>query len=431
MKTPSVLNIEELYKIYQSHPVIGTDTRNLPESCIFFALKGNNFNGNKFAKQALDSGAAYCVVDEFQEENDKFILVENVLQTLQQLAAYHRQQLNIPFVAIAGSNGKTTTKELVHSVLSQKFNVATTPGNLNNHIGVPLTLLKINELHEIAVVEIGANHLQETAFLCEIIKPNFGLITNNGKDHLEGFGILENVRIANGELFDYLKKVSGKVFVSSFQPDLMQMSQGLERITYGANDDDYVQGEADEDFETLYVNLFSPKWASINTQLFGKFNLENVLAAVAIGTYFGVEFEKIIEAIEAYQPKLNRSQMIEVEGIKYILDAYNANPSSMLSALESFFSAKFRRRGLILGDMLELGDFSRQEHNAIIEYLKTQKVDDLWLVGEEFAKTPKLKNAKYYLTAEEMKPDFLRNKKIGFTYLIKGSRRLKLEELLM
>src|SRR6187431_199786 len=350
-----LMMIEELYKIYQLYPSVQTDTRKLKAGDIFFALKGPSFNGNSFAKKAVEAGAAFVVIDEREYEIDgKTLLVPDVLSSLQELALYHRKQFNIPFIAITGSNGKTTTKELIHAVLSSSFKTYTTEGNLNNHIGIPLTILKIKPDAEMAVIEMGAYHLKEIASYCQIATPTHGLITNCGKAHLEGFGSEENVRKAKGELFDFLRHYNGGAFVMWDYEYLQELSKGIQIIyKYGTRDADIV-GNIWKNDPFLEVNFTKSFIGKIKTNLVGGYNLPNVLAAVAVGKYFKIEDGKIKEAIEAYLPSNSRSQLLQKGTNKIILDAYNANPSSMNFAIENFSAMEGENKTLVLGSMAEL-----------------------------------------------------------------------------
>ncbi|MEN9549581.1 MAG: hypothetical protein RIR12_2172 [Bacteroidota bacterium] len=424
------MNIEELYAIYLQYPSVQTDTRKLTAGDIFFALKGDNFNGNRFAAKAIEAGAVYAVIDEAAYEiPGKTFLVPNVLTALQQLAKHHRQQFNIPFLAITGSNGKTTTKELVHAVLSSSFKTYTTDGNLNNHIGVPLTILKIKKDAAIAVIEMGANHQREIASYCEYALPTHGLITNCGKAHLEGFGGVEGVRKGKGELFDYLRTHNGTAFVMWDYEYLHEMSKGISPIIkYGAGNAD-VEGVAIKSEPFLQVKM--NKGASIDiikTQLVGDYNLPNVLAAVVVGKHYGIQDSKIKEAIEAYSPSNSRSQMLEKGTNRIILDAYNANPSSMKLAIENFAKINASKKVLLLGAMAELGDESITEHEAIVSLLQQHKWNNVVLVGGDFLKIkhPFIS----FSTAAEAKP-WLQQQELNNTHLlIKGSRSMKMETVL-
>ncbi|MFN8265612.1 MAG: UDP-N-acetylmuramoyl-tripeptide--D-alanyl-D-alanine ligase [Chitinophagaceae bacterium] len=424
------MQIETLYSLYKQYPVIQTDTRKLGKDELFFALKGANFNGNKFAKQALDQGAAYVIADEdpgFTDE--RLILVDDVLHTLQQLARYHRQQFNIPFLAITGSNGKTTTKELIHAVLSSHYKTYTTEGNLNNHIGIPLTILKVKEDAEMAVIEMGANHQREIAAYCLYTLPTHGLITNVGKAHLEGFGGIEGVKKGKGELYDYLRENNGIIFMNNDYDYLHEMSKGINNIiTYGTSHAQ-TTGELFKSEPFLEVKITSNETIGmISTQLVGAYNLPNVLSAVAVGSCFQVPPQKIKSAIEAYTPSNSRSQML-VRGTNHIiLDAYNANPSSMKAAVENFARLAAEHKIVLLGAMAELGDESLEEHNALIELLSRYKWDQVVLVGGDFLKT-KHPYLNFNNSAEAAQ--WFKNQNITNSHLlIKGSRSMQMEKIL-
>lgn len=420
------MNIIELYEIYKQYPNIQTDTRKLQKDDLFFALKGPNFNANAFAETALQSGAAFAIIDDASyNTNAKMILVEDALSTLQQLALYHRNQFNIPFIAITGSNGKTTTKELIHAVMSSHFKTYTTSGNFNNHIGVPLTILKIREDAEMAVIEMGANHRGEIASYCEYTRPTHGLITNVGKAHLEGFGGYEGVKKGKGELFDYLRLADGTAFVMWDYEYLREMSAGISNIyKYGTEDSNLI-GKAIQSEPFLSLEIQNKK---INTQLVGAYNFPNVLAAAAIGTYFNIDFNKIKNALEAYAPSNSRSQLIEKHSNKIILDAYNANPSSMRAAIENFSKISAENKVLMLGAMAELGNESMHEHEEIVKLLNKFEWTQVVLVGGDFLKikTPfktfdtSLK-AKEWYQSQDFKNAYL---------LIKGSRSMQMEKVL-
>jgi len=424
------MRLEDIYTIYLQHPVISTDSRNIPEGCIFFALKGEHFNGNTFAAEALKKGAVYAVTDEDVSDDPRCIRVSNVLETLQELARHHRRQFTVPFIAICGSNGKTTTKELMQAVLSSHFKTIATKGNLNNHIGVPLTVLSIPHDIEMAVIEIGANHIGETAALCAVAEPGYGLVTNNGKDHLEGFGSIEGVRQANGELYEWLRSCEGTAFVNDRHSDLLEQSSGIQnRILYGTgNESDYkINPEPHAMFAT--VRTYAPEMI-IQSQLAGNFNWENMAAAIAIGKYFGVPDEKIKSALENYSPGLNRSQVIRKDNTVYIVDCYNANPSSMQLAIESFAAMPGEKKGVILGDMLELGSHSREEHRNIIDLVKTKTFGRVVLVGPEFGEWKDLLPSVHFASSEQAREWFAQQDWDGWAVLLKGSRGYKLEKIL-
>lgn len=423
------MSTEQLYAIFQQYPSVQTDTRKLKEGDIFFALKGEHFNGNAFAAQALEAGAAYAVIDEEKYAIfGKTVLVNDVLVALQQLAKYHREQFTIPFIAITGSNGKTTTKELIHAVLSSTYKTYTTAGNLNNHIGVPLTLLKIKGDAAMAVIEMGANHQKEIAAYCDWVKPTHGLITNCGKAHLEGFGGVEGVRKGKGELYDYLRDNNGVAFVMWDYDYLQQMSEGIPAIIkYGTMEADY-EGRIleTEPFLELSVDKGS-SLPQIKTQLVGDYNFPNVLAAVTMGKHFKIKDEKIKEAIESYHPSNSRSQLIEMGSNKIILDAYNANPSSMKLAIENFARVHAVNKVLLLGAMAELGEESLAEHSAIIDLIRQYDWEQVVLVGGDFLKIkhPFIQ----FQNAAEAK-EWLLAKSLENTYLlIKGSRSMQMEKV--
>ncbi len=426
------MTIEQLYERYQQFPSVQTDTRKLKQGDIFFALKGDNFNGNKFAKQAIESGAAYAVIDEKEFEIEgKTIHTDDVLQTLQQLAKYHREQFTIPFIAITGSNGKTTTKELIHAVLSTKFRTYTTEGNLNNHIGIPLTILKIKPDAEIAVIEMGANHIGEIAGYCHYALPTHGLITNCGKAHLEGFGGIEGVKKGKGELFDHLRTLThGMAFVMWDYDYLQEMSKGISGIIkYGSREDAHIIGSVKRSEPFLEVEIKQGLDAgTIKTQLVGDYNLPNVLAAVTVGKTFKVEETKIKSAIENYSPSNSRSQMVTKGTNKIILDAYNANPSSMRLAIENFANLQATDKVLMLGGMAELGKESLSEHVAIVELILRNKWQQVALVGGDFLKIkhPFLS----FANSAEAKTWWHQQHFENTHILIKGSRSMQMEKIL-
>lgn len=424
------MSVEQLYIIYKQFPSIQTDTRKLKEGDIFFALKGENFNGNTFAQKAIETGAAYAVIDEEQYTVfGKTILVDNVLTALQQLAKHHREQFTIPFIAITGSNGKTTTKELIHAVLFSSFKTYTTEGNLNNHIGIPLTILKIKDDAEIAVIEMGANHQKEIASYCEYTMPTHGLITNCGKAHLEGFGGVQGVRKGKGELFDYLRSHNGTAFVMWDYDYLREMCMGVSTIISYGTKDAAIEGQAVKSEPFLEVSISKGADTGIlQTQLVGDYNLPNVLATVAVGKHFGVADKKIKPAIENYTPSNSRSQLVEKNSNKIILDAYNANPSSMKLAIENFSKLHAVNKVLILGGMAELGEESIDEHKAIVEAIKQYDWENVVLVGGDFLKIdhPYLR----FQNATEAK-EWLRQQHFEDTYLlVKGSRSMQMEKVI-
>lgn len=424
------MTIPELYNIYLQNPSIQTDTRKLKQGDIFFALKGPNFNGNLFAAKALEAGAAYAVIDEVQEGRDeRMILVPDVLQALQDLASYHRDQFKIPFIAITGSNGKTTTKELVSSVLASHYKTYTTQGNLNNHIGVPLTILSIRQDAEMAVIEMGANHQKEIEGYCVYTKPTHGIITNCGKAHLEGFGGVEGVRKGKGELYDYIRAHNGTIFMYDDYDYLHTMSQGIaQREIYGTiNGTVTGQVKASEPFlEVSITNGLSQK--NIRTQLVGDYNLPNVLGAISIGKYFAVPEEKIATTIEAYTPSNSRSQMLEKDGNHIVLDAYNANPTSMRAAIENFAKFPSTEKVLMLGGMMELGEDSIMEHQQIVDLINQHTWKQVVLVGGDFAHA---QHDYLYFPNSSEATKWFQEQGFNNTYLlIKGSRSMQMEKIL-
>lgn len=433
------MEIKEFYKHYLESKGVITDSRKVEQDHIFFALKGENFDGNKFAKKAIEIGAKYAIVDDPDLKSEtNCILVKDSLEYLQELARYHRKQLTIPIIAITGSNGKTTTKELVRAVLSSTYSTFATHGNLNNHIGVPLSLLSVNDQHEMAVIEMGANHLHEINFLCGIALPNFGLITNIGKAHLEGFGSEKGVQIGKGELFEFLEKSNGRVFANANDPKVVELAYYIQKVnTYGTGKFLNTNGEI-LDSNTMLKVKWLPKKAgkaapipdpiTIETKLVGKYNLDNVLAAIAIGTKFKVHPDKIKESIENYIPSNNRSQIVEKDSNTIILDAYNANPSSMNAAIENLAKMPSKNKIAFLGDMLELGQYSIEEHQKIVDQAKEANIDTIILVGPEFQKTSGEQTTKFE-SSMAAKEWFISQDFQNHTILIKGSRGIKMEKI--
>lgn len=423
------MNIDEIYKIYQQFPSIQTDSRKLQKDDFFFALKGPNFNGNHFVRQALDTGAAYVVSDEpLGFEDDRIINVNNVLETLQQLAKYHRQQFHIPFIAITGSNGKTTTKELLHEVLSTTFKTYTTKGNLNNHIGIPLTILKIKQDAEIAVIEMGANHLNEISGYCAYVQPTHGLIANIGKAHLEGFGSVENVKKGKGELFDYLKNNEGTAFVNTDDVAVFELSDPIKNVIYYGSKSENMKGIVLKNDPFIEVKIDNTEPIIIRTNLVGGYNLPNIIAAFCVGNYFKVENEKIKSAIENYSPSNSRSQLIQKDSNTIILDAYNANPGSMKAAIENFANMKSDKKVLLLGSMMELGNDNEKEHATIVSLIDQYKWHAVVLVGDNF------KAIKHnYISCDNslQARDWYKNAHFqNSQILIKGSRSMQMEKVL-
>ena len=411
----------ELYKIYKSNPKICTDTRKIEKESLFFALKGENFNGNKFATKAISDGCSFAIIDEKKYcTNNKCILVENVLETLQNLAKHHRKQLSIPIVGITGTNGKTTSKELIHAVLSSGKNCYATKGNLNNHIGVPLSILEINKNHEIAIIEMGANHIGEITALCKIARPNFGVITNIGKAHLEGFGSFEGVIQAKSELYNYIQKNNGNVFVNNEAELLIELADNIRKTTYGKKGD--CKGNISE--ITPFIGLVFGE-EKIQSKLLGDYQFYNIMLAVCIGKHFGIADKNIKLAIESYTPKNNRSEIIKTKSNTIILDAYNANPSSMTAMLYAFDKQNYDNKLCILGDMLEMGETSLKEHQEIIDLANELKLESIF-IGEEFSEL----NKNAYRNIEGFS-QYLENNPINNkTILLKGSRGIALEKLI-
>ena len=429
----SPISISDLYEIYKSFPQVQTDTRQLKKGDLYFALKGPNFNGNEFALQALEQGAAYAIVDEPVDASEqlqkRILLVEDVLSSLQALAKFHRAQFNIPFIAITGSNGKTTTKELVAAVLSSHYTIYTTKGNLNNHIGVPLTLLSIQKDAQFAIIEMGANHLKEIESYCSYTLPTHGMITNCGKAHLEGFGSEEGVRKGKGELFDYLRAHQGTVFLMQDFDYLVKMTQGISNIIGYGKEHGQIQGDAIDHNGMLTVQIKKGiEIDSIQTHLVGNYNLPNVLAAVAIGHHFKVPNDKIKMAIENYIPSNSRSQLLNWNNNEVILDAYNANPSSMKLAVENFAKMNKQNKMVCLGGMRELGADTLMEHQMLIDQLKETNWKQVMLVGSEFK--PCNHNFLYFDTVLEAKAWLQAQELKGYTLLIKGSRGIQMEQLI-
>ncbi len=426
------MKLESLYQIFLENPLVTTDSRKIEEGSMFFALKGDRFNGNTFAKTVLEQGASYAVVDEKEfAAGEKIILVDNVLQTLQDLARHHRQRMGIPILAITGTNGKTTTKELTASVLSKKFNIVYTKGNLNNHIGVPLTLLSLRSETEMGIIEMGANHPGEIALLCSIAQPDFGLITNVGRAHLEGFGSFEGVIQTKTELYRFLESNNGTIFINLANSYLTAHAGKVNKIGYTTEkSSEGLEGEIVSSSPFLVFKALFPKgWLYIKTKLVGGYNLENALAATTVGLHFGIDPTIIAGAIESYQPDNNRSQMIDTACNRLMMDAYNANPTSTMAAIENFSRLDAPKKGVILGDMLELGSFAPEEHQKIVDFLASMKLDRVFLVGPvysgcklpaNFLKFPDTDILSHFLKKEELS---------GYLLLIKGSRGMRLETI--
>ena len=415
------MDIKDIYDIFKQYPTICTDTREVTKDSIFISLKGEKFNGNKFALKSIEDGCAYAIVDEEEYDVNKHtILVHNALKTLQDLATYHRNQLNIPLIAITGTNGKTTSKELINAVLNSELSCIATKGNLNNHIGVPLSILKINKQHEIAVIEMGANHQKEIEFLCNIAQPTYGVITNIGSAHLEGFGSRQAIIDTKNELYEFINYSKGQLFVNSDDELLLSLSDGILKKTYGESGDITAS-------ITDITPLISIKYNNeiINSHLIGDFQISNILLAICIGDYFNVSSMNIKKSIENYIPKNNRSQIVKTNKNTLILDAYNANPSSMMAMLNSFANQQYKNKLCILGDMLELGEESIKEHTHIIKLTNELKLDCLF-VGEIFNSL----NQNGFKTRVELAENINSKSIYDKTILIKGSRGIELEKLI-
>jgi UDP-N-acetylmuramoyl-tripeptide--D-alanyl-D-alanine ligase len=424
------MEISQLYQYFTGCSALSTDTRSIKPNSMFFALKGDNFDANTFAAEALTRGATYVVIDNPEYKiNERTLLVDDGLSALQQLAQYHRRELGLPVIALTGSNGKTTTKELINAVLSKKYNTKATVGNLNNHIGVPLTLLSFTKDTEIGIVEMGANHQGEIAMLCNIAEPNFGYITNFGKAHLEGFGGYEGVIKGKSEMYDYLNSHTKTAFVNLDDKIQQEKTESLPRFTFATESyDGDIRIEnihADPLVRVTYNNL------DIHSNLLGVYNASNISAAISIGNYFNVEDNLIKEAIEAYIPSNNRSQLTEKNGRKIILDAYNANPSSMAAAITNFLQLEDEPKVAVLGDMFELGHESIEEHRKLADFLADQKNLTVYFVGKDFyANKVESNHLLFFKTYEDFKRDnSLSNDKKGIL-LIKGSRGMALERVL-
>ncbi|MBN2276033.1 MAG: UDP-N-acetylmuramoyl-tripeptide--D-alanyl-D-alanine ligase [Bacteroidales bacterium] len=426
------MNINTLYKIYRDHPDISTDSRSIRQGCLFFALKGEKFNGNAFVGDAIKKGAYIAIADKKDcPAGEKIITVDDVLLTLQQLATYHRRACRFRILAITGSNGKTTTKELCSSVLRLKHKVFATGGNLNNHIGVPLTLLSMKPDTEIGIVEMGANHPQEITQLCNIAQPDYGLITNIGKAHLEGFGSIEGVARAKGELFSYLSLHKGTIFANAGDDRICGLIPDASKNVVLYNSRGTIRAEVRKSDLFLVLDVHDKgDIITLKSKLVGKYNTENILAAYVVGKYFGITAQKIGKAIEAYTPANNRSQYIRTARHEIILDAYNANPTSMIQALENFFAIKRTDSLIILGEMLELGESSSREHQAVIERLKKEPVKHVICVGQNFKTPAKSAGYNWYPDVGSLQSDLERSPLKASFILIKGSRGNKLEKLM-
>lgn len=426
------MEIEELYNRFTECNGLTTDSRHCPEGSMFLALKGETFNGNAFAAQSLAQGCRYAVVDEPQyasPENPRIILVDNCLETLQKLANYHRRRLGTRMIGVTGTNGKTTTKELIATVLGEKFKVLYTQGNFNNHIGVPLTLLRLKPEHEMAVIEMGANHPGEIKTLVHIAEPDYGIITNVGKAHLEGFGSFEGVIRTKGELYDFLReKGNATIFIQNENPYLNKIAVGLTCVRYGQTPGLDVTGKVVACSPFLHFS-WTAKGVSheVQTHLIGAYNLDNALAAVAIGRYFGVEDTQICHALSSYVPQNNRSQLVHTASNTLIVDAYNANPTSMMAALENFRQMEAAHKVAILGDMKELGEGSHEEHQKVVDFLKECGFERVMLVGPEFGST--VSSFEHYKDVKEVEALLAAHPLLECCILVKGSNSMKLSEL--
>ncbi|MDC3388075.1 UDP-N-acetylmuramoyl-tripeptide--D-alanyl-D-alanine ligase [Flavobacteriaceae bacterium] len=420
------MNLIDLYKIFKNSTGISTDTRSIEKGNLYISLSGENFNGNKFAKKAIEKGASFAIIDDQKYAANKTIKVKNTLNTLQKLANHHRKELNTTIIALTGSNGKTTTKELINSVISTKFNTTATEGNLNNHIGVPLTLLSMTKDTEIGIVEMGANNFNEIKLLAEIAEPNYGYITNFGKAHLEGFKSLEGVIKAKSELYEYLRKNQKSAFINLDNKTQLKQSKDINSITFSEKmkTDSNIIYEKGNKYATVEYET-----KQIKSNLIGNYNFTNIAAAICIGKHFKISKTDIKNAIENYNPTNNRSQVISKNTNNIILDAYNANPTSMKAALESFDSIQNTKKTVFIGDMFELGETSNQEHQEIVNYIESLNIDSINIIGENFKKTQHKNTIKSFKNYEELSEQF-KTKPKNHTILIKGSRGMALERIL-
>ena len=424
------MDIKKIYELFQESNLVSIDTRSIKVNDIFFAIKGPNFDGNKFALQAIKNGASYVVSDnlDISKKSDKIIYVENSIKALQKLANYHRRKLNTKIIAITGSNGKTTTKELVLNVLKSRFKTVATKGNLNNHLGVPLSLLSIEKDTEIGIIEMGANHLNEIANLCVIAEPDFGYITNFGNAHLEGFKSLEGVIKGKSELYDYLKSNKKFIFYNSDNKKQSNILNGYANtFTYGLNDDSNCNIINCSNEDSVHINYRSEL---IKSNIYGDYNFENICIAIAIGEYFGVSFEQIKKGIESYLPENNRSQVTITERNTVVLDAYNANPTSMKLAIESFCKTSYSNKMIIVGDMFELGNDSIHYHQEIINYLEKINDSTIYIVGEYFCNTKHSDRIKSFSSTKELINNLSKTNVSDYSILIKGSRGMQLEKII-
>ncbi|NOX85466.1 MAG: UDP-N-acetylmuramoyl-tripeptide--D-alanyl-D-alanine ligase [Chlorobi bacterium] len=423
--------IEQLYGFFEKVPKISTDTRKDVSDSIFFAIPGENFDGNAFAIEAIRKGARMAVIDnEKYKTDDRFFLVDNAVLTLQQLALYHRKKHPVPVIGITGSNGKTTTKELTAAILGSTYHIVATQGNLNNFIGLPLTVMNINKETELAVIELGTNHPGEIEMLCKIARPDVGMITNIGKAHLEGFGDINGVIAEKSELYKYLKQHSGTLFVNADDPLLMKLSRGMNRFTYGQKEADLLGKVLKSTPDLTVMWKFNNREHVIKTRLYGHYNLYNILAAITVGLHFNILPDSINRAIESFTPDNNRSQRIQTAKNRIFMDAYNANPVSMSEALKSFREQEASNPWLIVGDMFELGEASLEEHESIIRLIEELGFRNVILIGRDFYR---LKNKSRFTTlaSTEEAEEYLRSRQIeNADILVKGSRGMQLEKLL-
>lgn len=434
------MEISELYKIFEQHPIVTTDSRDCPKGSIFFALKGASFDGNKFAAMALDKGCSYAVVDESEwvvDGDNRYILTTDCLATLKQLALYHRRQLGTPIIGITGTNGKTTTKELTAAVLKRKYDVLYTEGNFNNEIGVPKTLLRLRHHHDIAVVEMGASHPGDIKSLVDIVEPDYALITNVGRAHLQGFGSFEGVVHTKGELYDFMRHHSRRVFIDSGNAHLMGIATGLDLTCYALSDDTQlnVNGRIVDCAPMLHFQWRhnedgrAGEWHDVHTHLIGAYNLSNMLAAATIGIHFGVEPSDIDEALSSYVPSNNRSQFEQTASNRLIVDAYNANPTSMAAALDNFAAIDAPHKMCIIGDMKELGNVSHDEHQRIVNRLAAMSLEAVWLVGSEFEGCDTPSSFRLFDNVDDVKAAIAVDKPIDKYILVKGSNGTRLFQL--
>lgn len=433
-----MIDIEQLYACFRQSGGITTDTRQCMQGMMFVALRGENFDGNRYAVEALKKGCSYVIVDNrdyVDETNPQIILVDDSLKTLQALACFHRRRLGTTIIGITGTNGKTTTKELMAAVLKRRYHVHFTQGNLNNHIGVPLTLLQLTEAHEMAIVEMGANHPGDIKELVDIAEPDYGVITNVGMAHLQGFGSLEGVIRTKGELYDYLRTTPKRtIFLNDNNEYLKAIAEGLTAISYGHPSSDttlYVSGEvlACDPYLRFRWKRGVGGWYEVPTHIVGRYNIDNALCAATVGTYFSVSAEEVSAALAEYIPTNNRSQLVETDKNTLIVDAYNANPTSMRAALENFACMEVSRKMVILGDMKELGAATAEAHQDVVDYLAKYQFGQVWLVGSAFADT-QYGEARVFVDAEEVKKELHANPVEQMCILVKGSNSMKLSSLI-